>query len=54
MDGHLLNVLADQAIVVERHLSCQSGELYLAIFWDFNVAIDTISGCKMIGGKGYI
>jgi hypothetical protein len=40
MDGHLLNVLADQAIVVERHLSCQSGEFYLAIFGDFNVAID--------------
>jgi hypothetical protein len=39
-DGYLLNFLADQAIVTERHLSCQSGDFYLAIFGDFNVAID--------------
>lgn len=42
MDGYLLNVLADQAIVVERYLHCQSGEFYFAIFGDFNVANDTL------------
>lgn len=38
----LLNAVADQAIVVEQRLSCQSGEFYVTIFGDFMMSVDTL------------
>ena len=44
MGGYPLNVMANQAIVVEGHAAGQSGEFYLAVFGDFIVATDTMAG----------
>jgi hypothetical protein len=41
MGAHLLNALANQAIVVDPVAPGQSGEFYLAIFGEFIAAINT-------------
>jgi hypothetical protein len=47
MAGHLLNGLANQAILVESRPYGQSGEFYLAIFGDFIPAINNRCGLRL-------
>jgi hypothetical protein len=47
MAGHLLNVLADQTIVVESRPSGQSGDFYLAIFGEFIFAVNKGDNYRM-------
>jgi len=58
MGGHLLNVLANHAILAECAPPGQSGEFYFAIFGEFIFAIDSDSnlGSKNRFGhtKGYM
>jgi len=42
MGGHLLNVLANHAILAECAPPGQSGEFYFAIFGEFIFAIDNV------------